>query len=273
MRVPVLTYHAMNVGASDYASNDHVALAEDLHTIHQLGMRIVRLADVVDACIGDATSDLDRCVALSFDDGSWFDWYDIEHPSHGQQRGFAGILRDFRARTGAEVFATSFVIVSPEARATLDVTCMVGRGWWTHDWWCEAVEEGMLAIENHSWDHNHPTLPHHAAIAQAPGTFASVDTVADADQQILRAHQWLQQHLSRQPSGLFAYPYGESNVFLRETYLPQRAAAGIKAAFGTRAGFVTRQSDRWNLPRLVAGFDWKTPGQLRQILNGDAGHA
>jgi len=268
MRVPVLTYHAMNVGGSDYANNDHVALAEDLRTIHQLGLRIVRLADVVDACIGDTTDNLERCVALSFDDGSWFDWYDIEHPTHGLQRGFAGILRDFRAQTGADAFATSFVIVSPQARAILDTTCMVGRGWWTDAWWSNALDEGLLAIENHSWDHNHPTLPQNAALAQSPGTFATVASVADADHQILRAHQWLRQQLPQQPSSLFAYPYGQSNAFLRETYFPQHAAAaGIKAAFGTSADYVTAHCDRWNLPRLVAGHHWKSPAQLRRILD------
>ena len=30
MRVPILTYHALNASGWDYGTNDHVALAEDL---------------------------------------------------------------------------------------------------------------------------------------------------------------------------------------------------------------------------------------------------
>ncbi len=131
MRVPVLTYHAMNIAGNDYANNDHVALVEDLRAIQRHGLRVVPLALVVDALLGDAPeSSVANSVALSFDDGSWFDWHDIEHPTFGMQRGFAGILRDFSTSTHAPVHATSFVIVSPQARTALDRTCMIGRGWW-----------------------------------------------------------------------------------------------------------------------------------------------
>src|SRR5689334_18329594 len=80
MRVPVLTYHSNNVGGNDYANNDHVALAEDLGRIHAAGYRIVPLSRVVDARLGvaDAAS-VENAVALCCDDGSWFDWHDLDH--------------------------------------------------------------------------------------------------------------------------------------------------------------------------------------------------
>ena len=108
MRVPVLAYHSNNVSGNDYADNDHVALATDLRLLARLGLRVVPLATVVDVLLGDApASAVEGAVALSFDDGSWFDWHDIDHPTWGPQRGFAGILRDFAAESGAPVHATT----------------------------------------------------------------------------------------------------------------------------------------------------------------------
>ena len=76
MRVPVLAYHSNNIAGNDYADNDHVALAHDLRLIHRRGLRIVSLARVVDALLGAAPeASVENAVALSFDDGSWFDWH------------------------------------------------------------------------------------------------------------------------------------------------------------------------------------------------------
>ena len=46
-RVPVLTYHSMNVDGRDYANNDHVALAADLEWLHARAWQIVPLRAVV----------------------------------------------------------------------------------------------------------------------------------------------------------------------------------------------------------------------------------
>lgn len=269
MRVPVLTYHSNNISGNDYACNDHVALAEDLRLIHREGLRIVPLARVVDVLLGEAAeSTLDGAVALSFDDGSWFDWHDIEHPTCGRQRGFAGILRDFAVDTGTAVHATSFVIVSPAARAELDRTCLVGRGWWGDDWWDTAQREGLLSIESHSWDHNHHTLAVTAQREQRKGTFRSIDTHADADAQIRQACDWLDARLAPHRASLFAYPYGESNDYLVREYLPRHAAEHrLRAAFTTEAGPVRATSDRWQLPRYVCGQHWTSPAGLLRVLH------
>ncbi len=270
MRVPVLTYHSNNVSGTDYARNDHVALAEDLRLIQRRGLRIVPLGRVVDVLLGEAApSTLDNAVGLSFDDGSWFDWHDLDHPTCGVQRGFAGILRDFAAETGAEVHATSFVIVSPAARATLDRTCLIGRGWWGDDWWQAAQHEGLLAIESHSWDHNHHTLPDTAQREQRKGTFRTIETHAQADAEIRQAADWLDAHLAPHRASLFAYPYGESNDYLLEDYLPRFVHEHrLRAAFGTEAGPVHRASNRWYLPRYVCGLHWRSPDELARVLAG-----
>ena len=253
MRVPVLTYHAMNIGGNDYADNDHVALQEDLRTIARLGWRVVPLARVVAALLGEDV-DLERCVALTFDDGSWFDWRDMDHPTHGPQRGFASLLREAGA-TG-----TSFVIVSPDARQELDRTCMVGRGWWGDDWWRDAILEGRIAIESHSWDHEHDSIG-------LSGRFDSVVTYTQADAQIRQAADWLDVHCAPHRASLFAYPYGQASEYLTREYLPRfQAEHRVRAAFTTKPEPVTRSSDRWALPRYVCGHHWKSPEDLVRIL-------
>lgn len=273
MRVPVLTYHSNNITGNDYASNDHVALAEDLRLIHRRGLRIVPLARVVDVLLGEAPpAAVDNALAISFDDGSWFDWHDLDHPTCGPQRGFAGILRDFAAATDASVHATSFVIVSPAARAILDRTCLIGRGWWTDTWWPHAQREGLVAIESHSWDHNHHTLPATVQHAQRKGTFRSIDRWADADAEIRQAGDWLDAHCAPHRTSLFAYPYGETSSYLVEHYLPRFAHEHrLRAAFATAAAPVEATSARWNLPRYVCGQHWRDPAELDRLLDGFAG--
>ncbi|HEY0232346.1 MAG TPA: polysaccharide deacetylase family protein [Dokdonella sp.] len=273
MRVPVLTYHSNNVNGNDYASNDHVALAQDLRVIHGAGLRIAPLASVVDVLLGAAPeSTVDNAVALSFDDGSWFDWHDMDHPSFGRQRGFAGVLRDFASGTGAPAHATSFVIVSPAARATLDHTCLAGRGWWGDDWWPQAQREGLLAIESHSWDHNHSTLAQTAQREQHKGTFRTIDTWADADAEIRQAADWLDERCAPHRSTLFAYPYGESNDYLVEDYLPHHTAEHrVRAAFGTEPRPIEAGGARWRLPRYVCGQHWNNPSALARLLGEATG--
>jgi peptidoglycan/xylan/chitin deacetylase (PgdA/CDA1 family) len=266
MRVPVLTYHGINIHGNAYADNDHVALASDLATISHLGYRIVPLHRLVDA-LDDPLIDVEDAVAITFDDGSWFDWHDLEHPSHGLQRSFANILRDHRDATGAQVHATSFVIASPDARTILDRTCMVGRGWWGDDWWPEAVREGLVAIESHSFDHNHDTLPRTAQRDQAKGTFRTIDSWSDADAEIRAAADYLDLRCAPHRTTLFAYPYGETNPYLVDAYLPRHAAEHrVRAAFTTSPAPVQRGSNRWMLPRYVCGHDWKSPGELARLL-------
>lgn len=268
MRVPILTYHSNNVGGNDYADNDHVALAADLRRLHAEGVRIVPLARVVDAFLGEGGEEpVENAVALACDDGSWFDWHDLDHPTCGPQRSFANILRDFSAETGAPARITSFVIVSPSARAELDRTCLVGRGWWGDDWYAAADREGIVAIESHSWDHNHATLARTAQHAQAKGTFRTIDTYADADAEIRIANDWLDANVRTPRSGLFAYPYGETNDYLVRDYLPNRIGEHrLRAAFGTDPEPVTRRSSRWNLPRYVCGHHWRSADELARLV-------
>ena len=267
--VPILTWHAMNVAGQGYGDNDHAAFASDLETLHRLGLRVVSLRAIATALVEGRLDTLKGCVGLSFDDGSDFDWHDLPHPAWGVQRSMANILRDFRARHGAgaqpRLHATSFTIVSPEARAELDRTCMIGCRWWNDDWWREAEASGLLAVESHSWDHNHDSLA--ATAACAPRGAFDLATRGDADAQIARASRVLKARRGRDDDVLFAFPYGPGSDYLVNEYLPDASADhGVHAAFTGDGAPVSAGLSRWRLPRYVIRNDWNSPGELERLL-------
>jgi hypothetical protein len=259
----------MNVAGSDYAKNEHVAFAEDLERLNRLGMRIVPLADVARAVVNDRLDEMRGSVALSLDDGADFDALDLPHPSWGPQRGMLGILRDFRARhgNGAQpgLHATSFAIVSPEARIALDRRHMVGCGWWNDGWWREAEATGLMSVESHSWDHNQATLDCTAA-SVPKGAFALASR-ADADAEIRQATAYLRERRGRGGEVLFAYPYGPASDYLAREYFPDTSVDhGVYAAFTTDGVPVAAGMSRWRLPRYVSGWHWKSPDELERLL-------
>jgi peptidoglycan/xylan/chitin deacetylase (PgdA/CDA1 family) len=264
-RVPILTYHSQNIRGQDHASNDHVALREDLHALHQAGLRIVPLdwlADWLDGSRDDAQ--MADTVVLTFDDGCNFDVEDLDYPGHGMQRSFAGILRDFEAaHAGAapRLHATAFVIASREARRLIDAGSLFGRGWIGDEWWSATDRSGLIAIENHGWDHNHPDLP-----GRQRGAFHTVDTQEQCLQQVVQAAAAIASRSGRQPR-YFAYPFGESSAYIREQFFPGHAEIhGCRAALGTDPAPASRSSDRWNLPRFVCGRDWRSCTELLQLI-------
>lgn len=269
MQIPVLCYHSLNIDNNEYAGNDHIAFAEDLRLIHQLGKRIVPLQWIVDWVRGHRTDEeLHQAVGLSMDDGSWFDFYDMEHPSCGQQRGMLGILQDFKKEVGGgqpHLHATSFVIASPTARNELDKTCLINKNWWGDEWWQEANDSGLMSVENHSWDHLHPTLETVAHSRQAKSDFTQVDNYQDAKAQITQASTYIKSHTQYAPR-LFAYPYGHTHHYLSDEFLPYAGGHGLEGAFTTEARSVNKEDNPWLLPRYVCGCDWKTQEKLEWIL-------
>ena len=274
MKVPVLTYHALDIHGNDYANNDLVALARDLRTITRAGFRIAPLHALVAAWLKDRGAlEGQKVVALTCDDGTDFDYFDLPHPSAGVQRSVVNVMRDFqRVQPGAQpsLHITSFVIASPLARDRLDTTCMIGTKWWNDSWWRAAVESGFMGIGNHSWDHNHGTLEGHAVPGLPRGSFAAVDSEAAADIEIRQADAWLKRHVPNASIALFAYPYSETNDFLRRDYLPRVGPRiGLAAALGSvDPDYWTADSDRWYLPRFTSRHAWKSPEDLQRILDG-----
>lgn len=264
----ILTYHSQNISGPGTRDNDHVALARDLVEITRAGIRIVPLRQLVDGLDAGSAAP-EGAVCLTFDDGCDFDFRDLDYPGHGPQRSFLGILQDFRDDHGAAaqpgLHATSFVIASEEARQAIDARSLFGRGWISDDWWREAEASGLLAIENHGWDHNHPDL---APDDRKRGGFTNVDRLEACHVQVELAADAIAERSGRRPQ-FFAYPFGESSTYIRERYFPERAGTlGCRAALGTDPGHVTAGSDRWNLPRYVCGRDWGSPGELLGLLGG-----
>jgi peptidoglycan/xylan/chitin deacetylase (PgdA/CDA1 family) len=272
-RIPILTYHPLNVGGNDYNGNDHVAFREDLKLLTALGWRIVPVDNIVRILADENAVWPTKSVAMTFDDGTNFDFEDLPHPTHGMQRGMGNIMQDFAmANPGAQptLHATSFVIASTDARDTMDRTCILGRDWMSDSWWRPAVASGYFHIANHSWDHCHDSLAQIAQRDQLKGTFAGVDNKQDADAQIKVAAESIARIAPNAGVDLFAYPYGTANAYLLEEYLPQQAGAGcgqfVRAAFSTEPAPVTRHTNRWWIPRYVCGHHWKSSDELAAIL-------
>lgn len=275
MKASILTYHSHNISGADYGTNDHVALALDLELIAQLGIRIAPLREIAGRLVGDHERP-ERLVGLSFDDGPVFDFEDFIHPKFGPQRGFFNILRDFRARHGRgpqpTLHATSFVIASPDARAAMERAEDCGypflSGWLGDHWWREAASSGLMDIGNHSWDHVHHAVERIAIDSGVRDDFTQVSSHHEADREIRTAGQFIRERTGS-PCDLFAYPYGHASEFLVAEYFPaHQHEHGMVAAFGAMGGAVEGGVSRWNIPRLVCGHHWKSPDELRALLQG-----
>ncbi len=269
LKIPVLTYHGMNINKNTYAENDHLALASDLETISELGLKVIPLSRVVDWHQGSLPDEeVFRTVAITFDDGSWFDYYDLDHPTCGVQRSMLNILKDFNLRnvSGHMAHVTSFVISSPQARSSLDKSCMIGKDWWGDQWWMDAVSSGIMDVECHSWDHVHPELDNVAQQNQIKGDFSQVKSFNDSEFQFTKAGEYIGSVLGNRPS-LFAYPYGSASDYVVNEYLPKyQSRHRFRAAFTTEPKAVSKADNKWLLPRFVCGHDWRSPQELIEIL-------
>ena len=265
-QVPILTYHANNINGLDYQTNDHIALQQDLRLIHDLGFHVISLDQLISWKAGKITdSEVEKAVVLTCDDGTWFDYHDVDHPSYGKQISFFNLLKNHQQQAQQKVHMTNFVIVSPEARVILDQKCLVGRGWWTDDWWQAAQASDLMAIENHSWDHNHGVLDNNNI---HDDSFKHIDTELACDRQLKRSQDFLKRFFAGQHQAkYFAYPYGNYSEFLRFQYLPSKGTKlGLVAAFTTAPKHVNRSSHLWAMPRYVCNNDWHNTKQLTQIL-------
>ena len=246
-------------------------MASDLGTISELGFKVIPLSRVVDWHLGHVKDDeVSRTIAITLDDGSWFDYYDLDHPTCGVQRSMMNILKDFQARRHSpqSAHATSFVICSPEARSSLDKSCMIGKDWWGDQWWMDAVTSGIMDVECHSWDHVHTELDHVAQENQIKGDFSQVKTFIDCEYQFSRAGEYIGKVLGGRRPSLFAYPYGLASEYTVTEYLPKyQTRHQFRAAFTTEPKAVSKIDNIWRLPRFVFGRDWQSPEDLKNLLS------
>jgi hypothetical protein len=161
-------------------------------------------------------------VAITFDDGSEFDFIDRSHPAPDRSAGGDGALAVGLAPEclGARPLIR-LRVASPEARAELDRNDYASGKYWTDHWWRDAARSGALGIESHSWDHNHPSIARSAQRNNERGTFMNIETEAEAEAEIARSVAFIGERCGTPPR-FFGYPWGHGNDFLARDYLPRR---------------------------------------------------
>ena len=272
--IPVLCYHSWRIEGLAYATNDHVALEQDLLDLRTAGYQLLPIPTLISVLRDHSSRNLladKKLVCVTFDDGLL---YDVEDKNDLQ----LGLIASFKTLLNQEhrvpkLFcegpkAVSFVIASPKAREELRF-CSDPQGYWnlSDDWWLETAEGNTIAIGNHSWDHTHPDVNDVKQREGKKGSFLAIDNADDARAQVIDA----QHAIDKQTQGLalkvFCYPFGEVPDFLCNEYLPiEGAAAGIEAAFSTGGDLVRPNSNLWNLPRLVCGEHWREEGALLPLI-------
>lgn len=251
-----------------YADNDLMAFESDLRTLDRLGFGILPLADALTAL--RAGNLPERVVALTADDGAVLDFEDFDHPGCGPQKSMYRILDEFIRDCPRDSrhlpHMSSFVIASPQARAELDKKDFLDLDVWNDRWWKPATQTGRVAIESHSWDHNHPSLEQTCQRDNRRGDFRLIDTEAECRAEIDAASDYIEKLTGRRPRFL-AYPWGQASDYLKQEYLPRRGPGlGLDAALGCQPEPVHAGSPRWFLPRFMCQRDWRSPGELERLL-------
>ncbi len=128
------------------------------------------------------------------------------------------------------------------------------------------MRSGILAVQNHSRDHNHPASDEVCQKDGVRGRFDNIDTFEECDSEVTRAADYIESRSGVRPS-VFAYPWGQFSSYMRDVYFPRISERHrCRAAFAAHGGFVTRDSCIWALPRLVFRANWSTSAELRALL-------
>lgn len=267
----VLTFHSHNISGGDYATNDHVALDRTLGLLERLRIPVLRLLDVVRHLRAGTFSRLPgRFACITFDDGSDYDWRDLEFRGHGVQRSMGAILRAHSRRLLGlawlkRAHATSFVIASPDARREIAKQALGDAALMTDTWWREAQRSGLMDLGTHGWNHVHPAVSEMASRPDLVERFDRIDAAADAELQVGKAFEAIRAAAGGDAGLVFAYPYGQVSEYLARTWLPSQAR--IVAAVTAVPEPVTRDTDPWLVPRYVCGPDWNSDEGLEKLVS------
>lgn len=267
--IPVLCYHSWTIG-DQYNNDDHIALEQDLQLLSQRGYLILPVEKLIDLKRGRLPKSYvtqNKLVCISFDDGKAYDYIDGERPDGSIIKSFARILRECSETLPTLLPGTraaSFVIGSAEARSMIwnDSPQLT-----SDDWWLECADEGTLGLANHSWDHVHENVETVYQQNNIKGSFHEIRTFEDAEAQIAKTQDLLNEKLQGNHLPVFCYPFGHVSEYLKTEYLPQNSdRLGIFGAFSTAGKAVTENTDIWAIPRFVCGYHWRTPEQLANVL-------
>lgn len=283
-KVPVLAYHSRNAEepCTDETA-DVLAMARDIEIARSMGFTIVPLQDVVDWQLGRrASASLpDKVLAITSDDGFDRDWIsDLpavgdphypDYPCHG-------LPSVKRIAVVSKTPVTLFVIASRAARNA------ISPDWFNDNWWAEAGTNPYLSIQNHTTDHEHNAIQ---SITYDPAMMLWVpisgygdsiwsgqnnprrwNTYTQADLAINAASGYIGGKTGKRPT-MLAHPFGVSSDYVRDVYLPgYQSEHKLDAAFGIEPAYVTRQSNRWMLPRFMFGLGFRTESEIKAILGG-----
>ena len=259
MRV-ILTYHATRLQRLTREGSDLLSLHADLEWLADQGIAVMSLDELL--------ADPRRAgVAVTFDDGSRLDGFPHLHPGLGLLPSMLQVLTHAKRRLPG-LCVSNFVIASPQARTVLatHLRAEFGASLMDSDWWTSAHASGLMQLENHSWDHNHPLLQHSVQRDNQRGNFLVIDSAEDAEAEIAVASDVIGHATGRRPR-YFAYPFGDVSPYLRDVWLPTRGAAiGLRAAFSTEPRAIHPDDTAWALPRFVCGRDWVSDTQLAAII-------
>lgn len=266
----VLTFHSHNISGGDWATNDHVALDRALALLERLRIPVLRLLDVARHLRAGRFSRLpERFACITFDDGSDYDWRDLDFPGHGPQRSMGAILRAHSRKLlgllwTRRAHATSFVIASAEARREIGATALGDAALMTDTWWRAAQRSGLMDLGTHGWNHVHPAVAEMASRPELIEHFDRIDNAQDAELQVRKAYEAIHAVAGGDAGLIFAYPYGQVSEYIARTYLPGQAR--IVAAVSAVPAPVVRDTDPWLVPRYVCGPDFDSDESLQKLL-------
>ncbi len=267
--IPVFCYHSMNADSLEYLGNDHIALQQDLATLQAYNYRLIDGMTVVRFVLNKQRfRQREKVACITVDDAPILDYSDYQSPKIGCVKSFRHIFLNAPIYQCSRSSILNFAIVDEAIRQELDKVCMQGKGHWKSDWWEKAIDEGLYAMANHSFDHMHGALKKTTHSRGEKGNFYAVDNYIDADKQIRQAYEDLQLLVRQKATPLFAYPYGHVNDYLLHDYFPNFIHEHKQyGAFSTAGSYVTKASNRWAIPRFVCGQHWKSPAEFEAILH------
>jgi len=211
----------------------------------------------------------ERFACLTFDDGSDYDWRELEFPGHGRQRSMRAILRAHSTKLlglawRRRAHATTFVIASGDARREIAASALGDPGLMTDGWWRAAQASGLMDVGTHGWNHVHPAASEMQAQPDLIERFDRVATPAEAALQVDRAYDAIHATAGGDAGRVFAYPYGQVSEYIATQHLP--AQKNVVAAVSVEPKPLHAQSDPWRIPRFVCGPDWNDEAGLDAIL-------
>jgi hypothetical protein len=266
MNAIILTFHAIRRG-EHFALNDHIAFDATLNALCVLRIPIRPLSQLV-AALDNPLRRLmlpSRFVVLTSDDGEAGEVRQMPATDGSVSPSFSTLQQHYvslQKQCGGVPHLTRFVIASRAARLQICPDNALAE-----DWWRDVALSPLGAVENHSWDHCHADVTEIAQRDQLKGTFKGVDNYVDANRQIRLAAESIDKIIQPKKTNLFAYPYGDTNAYLIEEYFPRyRHEHKMKAAFTTEPLPVTKNANRWALPRYVCGHHWQSADEFRQLL-------